>query len=293
MNGDVVVSGVGTSEACVDLAGCASFTYDGNGEYFTFEDTWTVSVDSVVVITGGGYGSSFGSETIEYGDACPVSGCTDELACNFNADAEVDNGSCTYAEEGYDCDGNCLADADGDLICDEFEIPGCTDETATNYDSSATDDDGSCIACSDNSLMLSMYDAFGDGWNGATVSMTDGTNTYSSDGITSYSDFDYEYLCVPTGCYEITVGGGDYDYEISFIIGDFAGTFGTFSDVSIGGANCDPVFGCTDAAASNCNPEATDDDGSCEYAVFGCTDETADNYNVDATEDDGSCIIQS
>ena len=194
------------------------------------------------------------------------------------------HGSC------HDCDGNCVADADGDLICDEFEIPGCTDETATNFDGSATDDDGSCIACTDNSVMLSMFDSYGDGWNGATFSMTDGTNSYSSDGITSYSDFDYEYFCVPTGCYDIIVGGGNYDYEISFIIGDFAVTFGTFSDVSIGGANCDPVFGCTDATASNFNPEATDDDGSCEYAVFGCTDETADNYNADATDDDGSCV---
>ena len=34
--------------------------------------------------------------------------------------------SCTYADEGYDCDGNCLNDMDGDGVCDEFEIAGCT-----------------------------------------------------------------------------------------------------------------------------------------------------------------------
>ena len=56
----------------------------------------------------------------------------------------IDDGSCTYADAGYDCDGNCLADADGDGICDEFEIDGCTDATACNYDDEATDDDGSC-----------------------------------------------------------------------------------------------------------------------------------------------------
>ena len=43
-----------------------------------------------------------------------------------------------------DCDGNCLNDADGDGVCDEFEVPGCTDETACNYNETATDDDGSC-----------------------------------------------------------------------------------------------------------------------------------------------------
>ena len=44
-----------------------------------------------------------------------------------------------------DCDGNCLADADGDGVCDEFEVAGCTDATACNYDADATDDDGSCL----------------------------------------------------------------------------------------------------------------------------------------------------
>ena len=40
-----------------------------------------------------------------------------------------------------DCDGNCLNDADGDLVCDEDEIGGCTDDaTACNYDASATDE---------------------------------------------------------------------------------------------------------------------------------------------------------
>ena len=37
----------------------------------------------------------------------------------------------------------CLSDADGDGVCDEFEVAGCTDNTACN-DSSATDDDDSC-----------------------------------------------------------------------------------------------------------------------------------------------------
>ena len=51
---------------------------------------------------------------------------------------------CEYADAGYDCDGNCLADADGDGVCDEFEVAGCTDATACNYNADATDDDGSC-----------------------------------------------------------------------------------------------------------------------------------------------------
>lgn len=49
-----------------------------------------------------------------------VIGCTDELAYNFNADAEVDNGNCQYIE-------------------------GCTDPAALNYNEYAMIMDGSCV----------------------------------------------------------------------------------------------------------------------------------------------------
>ena len=51
-------------------------------------------------------------------------------------------------------------------------ISGCTDSTAINYDATATIDDGSCAYCTDNYLTLNMYDSFGDGWNGNTLTMT-------------------------------------------------------------------------------------------------------------------------
>ena len=42
---------------------------------------------------------------------------------------------------------------------------------AINYDL-PTIDDGSCAYCTDNYLTLNMYDSFGDGWNGNTLTMT-------------------------------------------------------------------------------------------------------------------------
>jgi hypothetical protein len=33
-------------------------------------------------------------------------GCIDSLSCNFNPEANMADGSCEYAEQGYDCDGN-------------------------------------------------------------------------------------------------------------------------------------------------------------------------------------------
>ena len=52
------------------------------------------------------------------------------------------------------------------------------------------------------------------------------------------------------------------------------------------------VYGCTNPKASNFNPKATIDDGSCVYNVSGCTDPKATNYNPQATIDDGSCVFE-
>ena len=61
-------------------------------------------------------------------------GCTDELACNYASNATIDNSLCTYAEEGFDCDGNCLnedcfGDCNGNAELDECGVcegPGAT-----------------------------------------------------------------------------------------------------------------------------------------------------------------------
>ena len=63
-------------------------------------------------------------------DYTTCAGCTDMGACNFDMDATIDDGSCQFPIDlwgtpNVDCDGNCLNDADGDLVCDEDEIAGC------------------------------------------------------------------------------------------------------------------------------------------------------------------------
>ena len=35
-----------------------------------------------------------------------ILGCMDETACNYNTEANMEDGSCTYSEQGYDCDGD-------------------------------------------------------------------------------------------------------------------------------------------------------------------------------------------
>ncbi len=73
-----------------------------------------------------------------------VDGCMNPEACNYNPEAVLDDGNCIYAEEYYDCAGNCLNDINEDGICDELEFHGCTDPIAINFNPEALFDDGNC-----------------------------------------------------------------------------------------------------------------------------------------------------
>ena len=46
-----------------------------------------------------------------------VEGCTDAVACNFDSEATLDDGSCEFAPEGFDCEGNCVAGEDCEGTC--------------------------------------------------------------------------------------------------------------------------------------------------------------------------------
>ena len=183
--------------------------------------------------------------------AQPVLGCTDETACNFDAEATEDDGSCTYAEPLYDCDGNCLNDLDGDGVCEE--VPGCTDEMACNFDPVATEDDSSCTYaeiyydCEGNCLADMDGDGICDelevaGCTDATACNFNETAT-DEDGSCTYAE-DY------------------YDCD-----GD------CLNDTDMDGI-CDEleVAGCANPDACNFDEEATEDDGSCVVTGDACDD---------------------
>jgi hypothetical protein len=216
----------------------------------------------------------------------PTLGCDIEDACNYNIDAEViNNSTCEYPEYGYDCDGVCLADGDGDGICDANDscpddatdsCAGCTDETATNYDETATVDDGSCftyVSCADGlsgSYEYVNYDETMFTYNvdsgsqaqvllsGSTESCCDNVNVYNGAGelITSFA-----------GSFNELVVSDDNGISIEFDSDGSVTSGVTTWDLSCVGEGT--VFGCTDATACNFNSEATDDDASCTYPDSG------------------------
>lgn len=214
------------------------------------------------------YACNYDADANESDGSCEYLTCVEcgvVDACNYVPDALIyDNTTCTYATTGYDCDGNCLADADGDGVCDANEIAGCTDNAADNYNASATDDDGSCtysIAGCMNPLACNFN---------AEAAENDGSCEFASCvGCTN-----------ETACnYDPAATAADNSSCVYPVAGyDCAGN--CLSDLDFDGV-CDDFeqLGCSDATALNFDPTATELDGSCEYEAV-CNDATACNEDA-------------
>ena len=172
-------------------------------------------------------------------DILEATGCTDEAACNYDASAFTDDGSCLMldecgvcggpgaveacgcdpiAEGACDCDGNqldaigvcggdCEADSNNNGLCDALETLGCTLENACDFNESATFDDGSC-------------------------------------------EF---FSCVIVGCTD--PNACNYDAEANFDSG-----------ACLYDSGCDEeILGCTYISAQKFDPAASLDDGTCNF----------------------------
>jgi len=165
-------------------------------------------------------------------------GCTDTLACNFDLEAVVDNGTCEQEDEcgecggfglipGYDCEGNC---------------------TGGEY------------------LSIVMEDSYGDGWNGNILSINGMEFTLENGN----SDIQIACLDSTSGCILVTCDGGNYQNEITWILNDFDGNplLSGGAPFSGGIGDCElPIFGCIDLDATNFDANANEDDGSCVYPI--------------------------
>ena len=249
---------LGGGQYCATLAG----TPDSAGMYMA-----SLNVTGYVAVFGSPVSYDFPFEGFSLLiSAAPVPGCMDMMACNFNAEATEDDGSCTYPEPLYDCEGNCLNDTDGDGICEE--VPGCTDDTACNYDPVATEDDMSCtyaeqyFDCDGNCLM----DTDGDGV----------CDELEVPGCTDESACNYDDAAT------------DDDGSCTFAADYYDCDGACLNDEDMDGV-CDEleVAGCTNVYACNYEETATDDDGSCFSIGDACDDgdEATVNDAIDANCD--------
>ncbi len=184
------------------------------------------------------------------GTCGPVFGCTDPSAVNFDAAANMENGTCAYP------------------------TTGCTDATAVNFDPLAAVDNGSCFF---------MNDCLG---SIAEFALTPGTFASEAsyvvldelgNSIATGTGATTQYACLLDGCYTLAM----YD---SFGDGwDGSG----FLEVIVNGAVTNVFslsYGFEGVAFFGINAQ------DCAPAVSGCTDPTASNYNALATEDNGTCV---
>ncbi|MCH2199583.1 MAG: S8 family serine peptidase [Flavobacteriales bacterium] len=252
-------------------------------------------------------------------DSC-VGGCTDPNACNYDATAGFDDGSC--------------------------EAAGCTDSFAINFNPTASCDNGTCLFLNQCNEVVNEFGIpsgfFGDyiagNWlielgagNGqididfATMDITGNDNGTSgvltqatvAAAVTGSYSFNWDYFSEDSGAeydigyyingvrVDLTDNFGDLEQDGSVTFSANAGDvigFGIESTDGCCGAGhliitdfqpafevfCDP--GCTCPWACNYDSVANFDDGSCEFtSCLGCTDPSACNLNSLATLDDGSC----
>lgn len=219
-----------------------------------------------------------------------VYGCTDFTACNFNAEATVDDGN-----------------------CDLLSCAGCVNASACNYDEAATIPDescdyDSCKGCTAPAACNTTLDA----------TIDDGSCTFPVD-LYNKTYVDCEGACLN----DVNANGVCDEVEIPGCIDQGACNFDEDATMDDGSCDFESCAGCMDPSYCNYDPGASIDSGECqspgdlfpesivdgesvvdcigrclndadndgvcdEQEIPGCQDQTACNFNVDAT-DPGDC----
>ena len=237
---------------------------------------------------------------------CLFGGCMDEAACNFDAEAVIDDMSCWFPADSLWCDcdanvpdalgecgGDCALNVDGDCFCDDassIDPDLCDNLNACNFYACDEPDNAPCL----------FLDCAGE-CGGLDASCEGCTSPLACNFEPSASEDDGS--CEFTSCAGCTYPSAcNFDATASLDDGsclalDCAGVCGGNAlldacGVCNGGGNT--CLGCTDSEACNFSPGATLDDGSCEFlSCAGCTDPAACNFSASATVNDGSCDVVS
>lgn len=282
---------------------------------------------NALIPTINGQGSCFDS-CDEFATSCQNYGCTIPFYCNYDPEAEFNDGSCTVEDDCGICGG------------DGSSCVGCTDPVACNYEEVFLFDDGSCFysplggAC-DCEALISLEGELGPGETesiavsgfGYVAAVTvflhfentqqDMTRASDLSIIVEAPDgtckqiggFDVDFGCTSSGFWPASwQSTADGDYVGAATIGNAPEGIGNWSvRIGNGWSESEGAFfqaeisiydlcvevdpeGCMDPMGCNFNPAAVTDDGSCDFETcYGCTSAAACNYTAGATMDDGSC----
>ena len=194
---------------------------------------------------------NYSAEATENDGTCEFSscaGCTIPTACNYDETATLSNNvTCTYIPEGWDdCDQTICTDSDNDGICDFDEPAGCVGEFNEPHLSL--------------SGVVETAVAVGD-W-----SSTDFAGASSDDtGVQSTTFVDYIGR----------LADGRYSVTRVYTVTDVCANTSQAGQLLI--ADETHPSGCTNANATSYEPDAINDDGSCDYSPACLGDLNLDN----------------
>ena len=233
-------------------------------------------------------------------------GCTDWEACNYDENANENDGSCIYPESGFDCFGNCIGILDECGVCEGTgeSCAGCNNignEFWSNLPSGVYPNTSNATFAEYASIELALHlnEMVEDPATNQLFPIID-FQLNSVEGLPNGIAADeIQLILLPENQVCLTLYGTPYEtgiFNIQFTGIATISLFGlelnlnnfTFNHLLLIEENQNPILGCTYEGAANYNPIANMDDDSCQFE--GCTDSIAINYSPIFNIDDESCI---
>ena len=278
------------------------------GEEFAFDYLRLYSTTTTIAGCTNPYATNFNPAATADNGSCTISGCTNSQALNFNATATVDDGSCVLSVPAIHLN---------EIHFNPNDYTGFTDLTHEfielhNNTSAAVSIAGWRISggvdCTfpigasipANGFILAAATPANYTGTGVNVyAYTDDLNN-TGENIRLYTSANVlvDQVTYYSNCWPAAADGTgpsleliNYNFDNNVAASYCTGTQNNGTPGQVNSCYTNQIAGCTNVSATNYNPAATINDGSC--IIEGCTYAQANNFNPAATSDDGSCIYDA